>query len=45
MNRGVLADDDSAMGESTIEVETTTLDACWAGLCFAKPDQDRRGRF
>ncbi len=27
MNRGVLADDDSAIGESTIEVETTTLDA------------------
>jgi hypothetical protein len=27
MNRGVLAGDDSAVRESTIEVETTTLDA------------------
>src|SRR5882762_198305 len=36
MNRGVLAGDDSAVGESTIQVETTTLDAI--GQEYALPN-------
>jgi FkbM family methyltransferase len=36
MNRGVLAGDNSAIGESTIEVETTTLDAI--GQEYALPN-------